>query len=41
VKSNALPEEAWAIVNHRVSTERLAFSFFHFSMLLDAHWLDV
>jgi Gly-Xaa carboxypeptidase len=34
VKSNALPEGAWAIVNHRVSTERLVFSFFHFLMLI-------
>lgn len=23
VKTNALPEQAWAIVNHRVATERL------------------
>lgn len=22
VKSNALPEEAWAVINHRISTER-------------------
>jgi Gly-Xaa carboxypeptidase len=28
VKSNALPERAWAIVNHRVSTERLVFRIF-------------
>jgi Gly-Xaa carboxypeptidase len=24
VKANALPERAWAVVNHRVSTERSA-----------------
>jgi Gly-Xaa carboxypeptidase len=25
VKSNALPEEAWAIINHRVATQRSVF----------------
>lgn len=26
VKSNALPEQAWAVVNHRIATERCAFT---------------
>jgi acetylornithine deacetylase/succinyl-diaminopimelate desuccinylase-like protein len=26
VKSNALPEEAWAVINHRVATQRSVFS---------------
>jgi Gly-Xaa carboxypeptidase len=25
VKSNALPEQAWAIVNHRIATDRSVF----------------
>jgi Gly-Xaa carboxypeptidase len=25
VKANALPEEAWAVVNHRVATQRSVF----------------
>jgi Gly-Xaa carboxypeptidase len=25
VKSNALPEEAWAVVNHRIATQRSVF----------------
>lgn len=26
VKANALPEQAWAVVNHRIATERYALS---------------
>jgi Gly-Xaa carboxypeptidase len=27
VKTNALPEQAWAVVNHRIATERSVFDF--------------
>jgi Gly-Xaa carboxypeptidase len=30
VKTNALPERAWAVVNHRIATERLVFIAFEF-----------
>lgn len=26
VKANALPEEAWAVINHRIATQRFVFS---------------
>lgn len=29
VKTNALPEQAWAVVNHRLATERCAIFQFH------------
>jgi Gly-Xaa carboxypeptidase len=27
VKTNALPEEAWAVVNHRIATQRYVFAY--------------
>ena len=29
VKSNALPEEAWAVINHRIATQRSVFLHIH------------
>jgi Gly-Xaa carboxypeptidase len=28
VKTNALPEQSWAVVNHRIATQRFVFRFF-------------
>jgi Gly-Xaa carboxypeptidase len=36
VKTNALPEEAWAVVNHRVATDRCVLR----CPALNKHWLD-
>ena len=30
VKTNALPEEAWAVVNHRIATQRSVFAYVPF-----------
>ncbi len=37
VKANALPEEAWAVINHRVATQRSVFRVYIRTMVCGVH----
>lgn len=38
VKVNALPENAWALINHRIATHRCDMSPMYINYVRDRHW---